>query len=61
MEIRRVLVPGGEFVPGSDPIIIGDTDALGEFTVSRDGRLLAVIEHVTRGELWVLEAPPGSF
>jgi dipeptidyl aminopeptidase/acylaminoacyl peptidase len=61
MEIRRVLVSGGEFVPGSDPIIIGDTDALGEFTVSRDGRLLAVIEHVTRGELWVLEAPPGSF
>jgi len=61
MEIRQVDPASGATTPFDPPLICGDKDAAGALAVSGDGRQIAYMFQEDRGDVWVLEAAPGSY
>jgi Tol biopolymer transport system component/serine/threonine protein kinase len=60
-EIRSVLLRTGESRPLSPPAV-GTSDLVTAlFDVARGGRLLATTIAESRGDIWILQGPPGSF
>jgi len=60
-EIRKVSLATGAVVPFNPPLVVGRGEATFSFDVTRDGRMLAVTEEDDRGDIWMLEGPPGTF
>jgi Tol biopolymer transport system component len=60
-EIRRVILEDGRVVPFETSVSFGKTGRQGDFDLSADGSLLAIVREEVRGDLWVLEAKPGFF
>ena len=61
LELRLVASPGATPQPLTHPIVFGDAQAMGDFSLTRDGRSLAYIEESRRGDIWLLEARTGTF
>ena len=61
IEARRVSLADGRSTPLQPGFSFGSGTPSGEFDVSHDGRVLAFVQVDTRGDLWVLEAPPGNY
>jgi len=60
-EIRRVSPQNGMVTRYEPPLMCGDESADGAVAVSADGRVIAHQYQEDRGDVWLLEAPPGSF
>jgi hypothetical protein len=61
MTLRLVASPGAAPRPLVHPVSFGDAQAMGDFSLTKDGRSLAFIEESRRGDLWLLDARPGTF
>jgi Tol biopolymer transport system component len=61
MEARRVALSDGRSAPLEPGFSFGGASAVGEFSVTSDGRFLAFVRIEAKGDLWVLEAPPGNY
>jgi hypothetical protein len=61
MEIRRVARSGGAAVPLLPRVVLGDQDALGDFGVSPDGRLIVCPLELSRGHVWALTTDEGRY
>jgi len=59
--LRRLVVATGAITAFELPAEMGDADALGDFDLSADGRLLAFVRYDQRGDVWLLEVGRGSF
>ena len=53
---RRVLLATGASEPVEPRLSLGDRDAVGYVSLSRDGRFLAVDITEVRGNLWIVSA-----
>jgi len=61
VELRRVASPLAVPVRCQPEVIFGASDVYGDFTVSADGRRVVYVDEDHHGDVWVLEAQPGSF
>jgi TolB protein len=61
MQLRRVSLASGEPRPLDPPIVLGDASAMGNFSTSADGSLIAFVREEMRGDVWVLESNERSF
>lgn len=60
-EIRRVSSDRGRQGSLAAPVVFGGPDAVGDFSMAPDGKLLAYIEEEVHGDVWVLEAAQGRY
>lgn len=61
LQIRRVRVEDGRVALVEPSPSFGDAATVGAFAISPDGSLLALDREALHGDLWVLEAPAGSY
>jgi TolB protein len=62
--LRRLDPSTGESAALDPPLFFGrpdEADVVGDFDLSRDGRLLVFSQEETRGDIWLLEGTRGSF
>ncbi len=59
--LMSVSVTSGQLSPYGPPDLFGKRGAEGEFTTSRNSRLLAAVRQVFRGDVWVMEATRGRY
>ena len=61
ISLQRVASDGTGARPLEPPVVFGTNPAYIHFDVSRDGRLLVLARHSSRGDIWVVESATGSF
>lgn len=61
VEVRKVPLAGGPAAPLTPRLLLGNEEALGMFSVSTDGRLLAGVVERLKGDVWLLSAAKGHF
>lgn len=62
LQLMGVDVMTGTATPAGPPGLFGYSgQQRGEFAVTRDGRLLAAVRQVARGDVWMLEAVRGTY
>jgi Tol biopolymer transport system component len=61
LQLMRVDVVTGKATAEGSPGLFGYQGRRGEFAVTRDGRLLAAVREVTRGDVWIVEAVRGTY
>jgi hypothetical protein len=61
IEMRRVTLDDGVSTLVSPPVLFGPSLEVFDFTLSKDGRLLAYARHQTQGNIWIARARRGRF
>jgi hypothetical protein len=51
----------GKAVPAGPSDPFGMQADSGDFALSRDGRLLAIVRQIAKGDIWVLQAERGRY
>ncbi len=59
--LMRVPATGGEGVPLEPRLRLGESEGIGRFGVSDDGRWLVYVQDRVAGNIWVLDASKGAY
>ncbi len=61
LQLMRVDAATGRAVAEGPPDPFGAQADAGDFAVSRDGRLLVIVRHAAKGDIWMLDATRGRY
>ncbi len=59
--LKTVDIASGRATPAGPPGLFGQQGGVGEFTTTSDGRLLAVVRNVAKGDVWAIRAVDGRY
>jgi len=61
LSLNAVDLANGRRTPVGPPGLFGREGGVGEFATTADGRLLAVVRHAAKGDIWVMRATSGRY
>jgi eukaryotic-like serine/threonine-protein kinase len=61
LQLMFVSATSGRAVPAGPPHLFGARSDSAEFTISPDGRFLAFVRQVARGDIWVMQVTRGRY